>query len=127
VEHSSTSPRSQARENSVAHDHGETPVVEVAATFDDDRTYPLEVRVSDDGPGIPEQDLAAVRDGDETPLQHGSGLGLWVVQWAVTRLGGEVAFDSSDDAGTTVTVRLPKAHRAEDVGGVRTRELAGDE
>jgi len=45
--------------------------------------------------------------GRETPLEHGSGLGLWLVNWIVTGLGGEVT--TTVDGGTTVTVRLSPA------------------
>ena len=63
------------------------------------------VTVTDDGPGIPDHELAAVERGREDQLDHASGLGLWLVEWSATALGGSVAFDCTD--GTTVTVRLP--------------------
>lgn len=62
--------------------------------------------VEDRGPGIPEHELAVLEDGDESALEHGSGLGLWLVKWGVRSLGGTLAFDTGED-GTTVTVRLP--------------------
>lgn len=62
--------------------------------------------VSDDGPGIPEHELTVLERGEETPLSHGSGLGLWIATWCATALDGEIEFDSGDD-GTTVTVRVP--------------------
>jgi signal transduction histidine kinase len=62
--------------------------------------------VSDDGPGIPEAELETIRAGQETDLQHTSGLGLWVVTWGATLLGAEVDFDAGPE-GTTVTVALP--------------------
>jgi signal transduction histidine kinase len=39
----------------------------------------LVVRVVDDGPGIPDDEFDAIEAGEETDLQHGSGLGLWIV------------------------------------------------
>ena len=62
--------------------------------------------VSDTGPGIPDHELAVLERGEETPLEHGSGLGLWIVSWSLTALGGSLSFET-DDSGTTVTVRLP--------------------
>ncbi len=66
------------------------------------------VTVADDGPGVPEDELAVVRAGEETALEHGSGLGLWLVRWGSERIGADVTFET-DDAGTTVTVELTRA------------------
>jgi signal transduction histidine kinase len=67
----------------------------------------LVVRVSDDGPGIPDAELDAIAAGEETDLQHGSGLGLWVVHWAVATFGGEVTYADREPRGTVATLRLP--------------------
>jgi signal transduction histidine kinase len=66
-----------------------------------------EIRVADDGPGIPESELSALEAGTETALQHGTGLGLWQLTWAARTLGGEVSFDTSE--GTTVTITVLNA------------------
>jgi signal transduction histidine kinase len=66
-----------------------------------------EILITDDGPGIPESELSALETGTETPLQHGTGLGLWQLTWAARTLGGTVAFDTAD--GTTVTISVPAA------------------
>jgi signal transduction histidine kinase len=66
-----------------------------------------EIRVTDDGPGIPESELSALETGTETALQHGTGLGLWQLSWAVRTLGGNVSFDTSE--GTTVTITISDA------------------
>jgi len=65
------------------------------------------VRVQDSGPGLPEMERQVLEAGRETPLEHGSGLGLWLVNWIVTGLGGEVT--TTVDDGTTVTMRLSVA------------------
>nr|WP_231751670.1 ATP-binding protein [Halogeometricum sp. CBA1124] len=65
------------------------------------------LRVADDGPGIPESERAVFESGTETPLRHSEGLGLWVVEWAVTEAGGRL--DLRDRAvGTVVSVALPR-------------------
>jgi PAS domain S-box-containing protein len=63
------------------------------------------IRVHDDGPGLPAHEQRALESREETPLDHGSGLGLWLVKWLVTGFGGSVT--ATVDDGTTVTVRLP--------------------
>jgi nitrogen-specific signal transduction histidine kinase len=67
----------------------------------------LVVRVLDDGPGIPDAERDAIEAGEETDLQHGSGLGLWIVHWATAAVGGDVAYADRDPRGTVATVRLP--------------------
>lgn len=62
--------------------------------------------VTDDGPGIPERERTVLDSGTETQLEHGRGIGLWFVNWAVTRLGGELEFARNDPTGSVVTVRL---------------------
>lgn len=39
-------------------------------------------------------------------LEHSRGLGLWFVNWAVTRLGDSVSFEAST-TGTAVVVKIP--------------------
>ncbi|WP_440989349.1 histidine kinase N-terminal 7TM domain-containing protein [Haloarchaeobius baliensis] len=70
----------------------------------DGRDAIFEIR--DEGPGIPDHELDALDREAETALDHGSGLGLWLVSWSVDALGGELTFESDDD-GTTVRVRVP--------------------
>ncbi|MFB6164711.1 MAG: histidine kinase N-terminal 7TM domain-containing protein [Haloarculaceae archaeon] len=73
----------------------------------------VRVAISDRGPGVPDHELAVLADGDETALEHGSGLGLWLVQWGATALGADVDFETSE-AGTTATVTLSRAESTAD-------------
>jgi PAS domain S-box-containing protein len=88
-----------AVENALEHGDG---AVRLGARPTDGR---VRITITDDGPGIPEHELAVVRDGEEDPLAHGSGLGLWLLAWCVGELGGDLSFDT--EGGTTVTVELP--------------------
>ena len=90
-------------DNAVEHS-GATPAVEVDVTVQADGVV---VRVSDDGPGIADHERAVILSGEETPLQHGSGVGLWLVKWVVRNVGGTLSF--ADGPGTTVEVELPAA------------------
>ncbi|WP_460691605.1 sensor histidine kinase [Natronobiforma cellulositropha] len=69
------------------------------------------IEISDDGPGIPSSELEAITGRMESPLVHGSGLGLWIVRWVVDAYG-DLEIDS-DEAGTTVTVRLRRVEETE--------------
>ncbi|WP_338072728.1 PAS domain S-box protein [Haloglomus irregulare] len=82
--------------------------VEVALTGPTDGW--AEVVVRDDGPGMPEMEADVLENGEETPLNHGQGLGLWMVRMIVTQAGGEVSVESTAD-GTTVRLRLPTDRR----------------
>lgn len=64
------------------------------------------VRISDDGPGIGDQERTVIEEGRETPLEHSSGIGLWLVAWIVRTVGGTINFQTDGD-GTTVLVHLP--------------------
>jgi len=77
-------------------------MVHVGVETDDDG---VTILVRDDGDGIPANELRVIRDGEESPLEHGSGLGLWLAQWCTTRIGGNISFETTD--GTTVRIWLP--------------------
>ncbi|WP_435147062.1 histidine kinase N-terminal 7TM domain-containing protein [Halobaculum sp. P14] len=93
-------------ENALEHNPADRPSVQVELVADDEST--LTVAVRDDGAGIPEHELAVLDTETESALEHGSGLGLWLVKWGVTSLGGSVRFEPSGE-GTTVYVELPAA------------------
>jgi signal transduction histidine kinase len=93
-------------ENAAEHNDADQPLVTVTADVDGSW---VDVTVADNGPGIPEQERAALERGTEEALTHGSGLGLWVVYWGLTRTGGRVAFADNDPRGSRVTLRVPAA------------------
>ena len=65
-----------------------------------------EVFVRDDGPGMPDMEASVLETGEESPLNHGQGLGLWMVRMIVTQVGGDASVESTGD-GTEVCLRLP--------------------
>jgi signal transduction histidine kinase len=71
------------------------------------------ITIEDEGPGIPEQEYAVLGSVEQSQLRHGRGLGIWMVQWIVTRLGGTLSFDA-DSSGTVVTVQLPRGEGKRD-------------
>lgn len=113
-------------ENAAHHAETERPTVEITA---ERRAGACLVHVTDEGPGIPDSELAALREGTETQLAHGSGVGLWAIHWGVTRLAGAVRFRRVD-GGTRVTLWLPPLDGegdGPDVGGTdRGPDRTGD-
>ena len=67
------------------------------------------VTVRDNGCGIRELDQERIFEPFFTtrPVGEGAGLGLSISYGIVTQLGGEIAFDSVENEGTTFTLRLP--------------------
>jgi signal transduction histidine kinase len=81
--------------------HNDDP--DVTVQWDDDESALV---VADTGSGISDHEIEVFERGQETALQHGSGLGLWLVKWGVDRFGGSVRFDV-DDTGSSVIVHIP--------------------
>jgi len=83
---------------------GDSPGVEIHATG---KAGIVDVTVSDDGPGLPDHEREVLDSGIETPLSHGTGLGLWLAHWVIEASGGSLTFAVND--GTTARVSLPMA------------------
>lgn len=67
----------------------------------------LEIRVTDNGPGILEGDIEKVFEPLYSTKGFGVGLGLPIVKQIVEQHGGGVEIKSAPDKGTTVTLWLP--------------------
>lgn len=93
--------------NAFVHNDAEDPHVRVAVddVVRDGRRWATLV-VTDDGPGIPAAERAVLTQGSETPLEHGSGLGLWLVYWVVRQSNGELEYEAVDPRGSRITLRL---------------------
>ncbi len=78
----------------------------------------VEIAVTDQGIGIPEEDLARVFERfyriDQARSRHtgGTGLGLSIVKHVVQNHGGDVRVWSRVGNGSTFTIRLPEASHA---------------
>lgn len=96
-------------ENAFEHNDSDTPTVEITVTDEDPGAV---IDVADDGPGIPNRERAVLLEGEETPLRHGSGLGLWLVYWGVARLAGDLEFHQNEPRGSVVSVRIPDQNPA---------------
>lgn len=97
-------------DNAVEHSDRPDPLVQVSV---EPAGEWVAVRVADDGPGIPAEERQAILSGEEQPLYHASGLGVWFVKWAVRLVGGQLDIDEREPRGTVVTLRLPAQSAAE--------------
>ena len=68
----------------------------------------VEVAISDQGPGIPEQDHEAVFAPFFTTKEHGTGLGLAIARQFTEAHGGRLRAESgTDGCGATFVFSLP--------------------
>lgn len=99
----------EAVDNAVVHHDRSRPEVRVRVARPDGFDNWVEIRIVDTGPGVPADERTVIEAGEETPLVHGTGIGLWLVHWVVASFGGEVRIEDNDPRGSVVTLRLPVA------------------
>jgi PAS domain S-box-containing protein len=90
-------------ENAVKHS-GDSPRVTISI---ETVANGVEIRISDDGPGLPDHEAKVLADGKETPLAHGTGLGLWLAYWIIMNHDGSLDSTVTND-GTTMTISVPE-------------------
>jgi len=98
---------SELLSNAVRHNDLDGLAVSVRATrLETDTTGNwVEVVVADTGAGIPAHEREIIESGQETQLEHTTGLGLWLVYWTVSLFGGRVIICEEDDE-TRVRLQL---------------------
>ena len=67
----------------------------------------MRISFTDTGGGISAENLSRVFDPYFTTKATGSGLGLLIVRRIMREHGGELALESSEGKGLTLTIRLP--------------------
>jgi signal transduction histidine kinase len=95
--------------NAVEHNDAQDPWVRVSVETTDDR---VRIRIEDNGPEIPQMEREVLEEGTETPLYHGTGVGLWLTYWSVTAAGGRITFDSRTPRGNAITLEYLDGGRA---------------
>jgi signal transduction histidine kinase len=70
----------------------------------------VEVKVVDNGTGIPQKSLGQIFDPFFTTKKpgEGTGLGLNIVYRIVTKYEGKIEVESKEQVGTTFTIKFPK-------------------
>jgi PAS domain S-box-containing protein len=71
------------------------------------KNHDVQVVLSDDGPGIPEERLLRLGQPFYTTKERGTGLGLMVTYRIIQNHNGHISVESSPSAGTRVEVLLP--------------------
>ncbi|MBX2963096.1 MAG: PAS domain-containing protein [Cyclobacteriaceae bacterium] len=83
----------------------EQPMLEVRVVADD---YKAEIKIIDNGEGIPEESLPKIFDMfyRASTIGTGSGLGLYIVKEAVNKINGKIKVTSKPGKGTQFTIEL---------------------
>lgn len=112
-------------ENAIEHsDKPPESVVITIETVENEATNEITLRILDNGVGIPQSEIDAISEGTESKLNHGSGLGLWLVKWISDSV--HATFDIRQRSGTTgtkATLGFNDADRMDDTDGERFTEL----
>jgi len=89
--------------------------LKVSSTLEGDYVM---VEVADNGPGIPEANLARIFDPFFTtkPVGKGTGLGLSICYGIIKKMGGDIEVRSAVDAGATFRVKIPVPEDKEQPG-----------
>jgi two-component system, NtrC family, sensor histidine kinase HydH len=81
----------------------------IGITVHQEKIEHVEVRLSDNGPGIPESIRSKIFNLYFTTKAKGTGIGLSIVQRIVIEHGGVISVESDTGSGTTFTIRLPRS------------------
>ncbi|TKX87378.1 histidine kinase [Halorubrum sp. SS5] len=93
----------EALRNGIIHQDGLSPEVSVSVSTPTSDT--VRVEVWNDG-SIPDHERRCLHEAGETPLTHGSGLGLWLIRWIVESAHGKVEFVGGEDDMTRLRIDL---------------------
>jgi len=91
--------------NAIVHNPNDAPEVEITVVEDAES---VQIRIADTCPRIPKMERDVLSGNKErTQLDHGSGLGLWFVQFLVSRSNGSITFEQNSPSGNIVILKLP--------------------
>ena len=93
-------------ENAIEHNDQSTPRIEITITAIEERNMAV-VTVEDNGPRIPQATWEIIKSGQETPMRHAEGIGLWVIYWSISTLGGTIGLTSNEPRGNKITLEVP--------------------
>ena len=81
------------------------PAIVISIESDSENCY---VRISDNGSGIPKEQIQTIFEPYFTTKSTGTGLGLAMVKQIIENHGGSIEIEKTSESGTTVLFTLPK-------------------
>ncbi|WP_343125691.1 PAS domain-containing sensor histidine kinase [Halorubrum sp. 48-1-W] len=94
-------------QNAIQHNDKEVPSITVTTTTAEDL---VEIRIADNGPGVPDTQKGMIFGKDEGRLEsEGAGIGLYLVRSLVESYDGDVWVEDNEPEGAVFVVHLPVA------------------
>ncbi|WP_302080723.1 MEDS domain-containing protein [Salinibaculum rarum] len=93
----------EAIENGIVHQDTDSPTVVVSVSTPREDKAQIEIRNQG---AIPEAERYTLDKGEETPLEHSSGLGLWLIKWIVENAHGSIEFPDSNGDEARLLIEL---------------------
>jgi PAS domain S-box-containing protein len=84
---------------------GDGGLIKISTGYND---YECRISISDNGSGIPPEQMGSLFEPYRTTKQSGTGLGLLIVRRVVREHGGEIEIESEPEAGTTIHIHIPR-------------------
>lgn len=97
----------EALENAIVHNDPEGLEVTVSVEPLENDESAVEISVADTGRGVPDFEPEVLDLAEESPLQHATGLGLWLIYWVIEQSGGHLRFEENEPHGAIVRMQLP--------------------
>jgi PAS domain S-box-containing protein len=92
--------------NAIVHNDSPSPEVALTVTVGDETVH---ITIADTCSRIPEMERnVLLNESEQTPLYHGGGLGLWLVNLIITRSNGTISFEENSQTGNIISIELPQ-------------------
>lgn len=92
-------------DNSIRYNTSKNPKVDINCEVISESE--VKIKIKDNGPGIPPQEADIInRNKEINQLNHGSGLGLWMVKWVIKNYNGDIKIKKPKSGGTLVEITL---------------------
>jgi PAS domain S-box-containing protein len=100
-------------DNAIQHaPEGETPTISIWTEQSDSE---VTLFVEDESGGLTDHEIGVLRSGGENPLEHSSGVGLWLVYWIVESSGANMIAHRTDE-GSLMGIKFIQEGTRRDAG-----------
>jgi len=97
-------------DNAIRHNNKNPPKVEIEIVEYNEDT--IKLAISDNGPGIPDIEKQIITDSKKIgPLNHGSGIGMWITKWAIEMCDGSIEIETENKEGSTIKIELNRPRK----------------